>query len=483
MIKNDRQYRITKAQLRAFEQALRELPNAKLPAGTDPALVEVQQRALESQRDELIADIQEYETLLSGKISSLVVEDFAELPVALIKARVALGLTQKDLAERLELKEQQVQRWEATDYFGASVATLSQVMSALGVETREEFYIPNERLDSEIFLSNLARAGLPKDFVLRRLLPSSIAATFQEPKKLKPGLRELLRAAGAVSRIYGAQVSQLMSLEVPALSIGNIAAPSFKWPGRHKLNPTVTAYTVYAHYLAGIIESCVEENASHGLPKDYHGMHRLLTKTGESITFRSVIDLLWKAGIIVLPLKEAGEFHGAVWKIRNHFVIVLKQNTPLESRWLYDSLHEGGHIARGHVSDDTSVIEEHEISPDLRSKQEEEANEWAEDVLFGGRSDEIEEACRVACDGRLQRLKAALPEVAQRFGVNLGSLANHLAYRLASEGKNWWGAAHNLQQPEGDPFSTARDALFAHVNLQRLNNLDRDLLMRAVSED
>lgn len=483
MIKNDRQYRITKTQLRAFEEAIRELPNAKVPAKTDPALVEVQQRALESQRDELIADIQEYEALLNGTVSSFVVEDFAELPVMLIKARIALGLTQKELAERLDLKEQQVQRWEANDYFGASIATLRQVMKALGVETRDEFYIPNEQLNVETFLSNLARSGLPKEFVLSRLLPSSIAASFQESEKLRPGLRELLRAASTVSRIYGAQVSQLMSLEVPALSLGSVAAARFKWPGRHKASPMVTAYTVYAHYLAGIVESCLEENSSHELSVDYHEMHRLLTKAGEPVTFQNVINLLWDCGVLVLPLKDAGEFHGAVWKIRKHFVIVLKQNTPLESRWLYDSLHEGGHIASGHVSDDTSVIEEGEISPELRSKQEEEANEWAEDVIFDGHSDDIEEACKRACGGKLQRLKAVLPEVARQFNVNLGSLANHLAYRLASEGKNWWGAAHNLQQTEVEPFSIAREALFARINLQRLNGLDRDLLMRALSED
>ena len=58
-----------------------------------------------------------------------------ELATVLIKARVAQGLSQRDLAERLGLKEQQIQRYEATDYASASLARIKEVVSALGAET------------------------------------------------------------------------------------------------------------------------------------------------------------------------------------------------------------------------------------------------------------------------------------------------------------------------------------------------------------
>jgi len=44
-------------------------------------------------------------------VSVLELESLAELPEALIRARIAVGLTQKGLAGRLGLKEQQVQRY------------------------------------------------------------------------------------------------------------------------------------------------------------------------------------------------------------------------------------------------------------------------------------------------------------------------------------------------------------------------------------
>ena len=57
----------------------------------------------------------------------------AALPSMLIKARIARGLSQKDLAERVGLKEQQIQRYEATDYATANLARIKEVVNAFGV--------------------------------------------------------------------------------------------------------------------------------------------------------------------------------------------------------------------------------------------------------------------------------------------------------------------------------------------------------------
>ena len=54
-----------------------------------------------------------------------------ELPTVLIKARISQGLSQKDLAERIGLKEQQIQRYEATDYASASLSRIKEVANAL----------------------------------------------------------------------------------------------------------------------------------------------------------------------------------------------------------------------------------------------------------------------------------------------------------------------------------------------------------------
>src|SRR5208282_5868043 len=123
MIGNERQYRITKAHAEKFSRAREE---ATKRSGVDPLLQKLERDALRSQLDDLEQELREYEMLRSGEESVLTLDSFAELPLALIKARVASGLTQKDLADRLGLKEQQIQRYEASDYTAASVRRLKQ---------------------------------------------------------------------------------------------------------------------------------------------------------------------------------------------------------------------------------------------------------------------------------------------------------------------------------------------------------------------
>ena len=52
------------------------------------------------------------------------------------------GLTQKELARRLGLKEQQIQRYEATRYAGASLTRIQAVVEALGVRIHERVIMP-----------------------------------------------------------------------------------------------------------------------------------------------------------------------------------------------------------------------------------------------------------------------------------------------------------------------------------------------------
>jgi transcriptional regulator with XRE-family HTH domain len=59
------------------------------------------------------------------------------LPKVLIQARIVAGLTQEDLAARLGVKPQQIQRYEASDYQTASFARLREIARLLGLDVRE----------------------------------------------------------------------------------------------------------------------------------------------------------------------------------------------------------------------------------------------------------------------------------------------------------------------------------------------------------
>ena len=135
MIKNERQYKITKSQIAKFQSALDEL-NAR--SGVRSRLRKLEEDALRSQLDELRNEVQEFEELRSSGPKPIHIDSFDQLPRALVEARIVAGLSQKDLAERLNLKEQQIQRYEATDYCSASLTRLKEIAKALGVNIAGE---------------------------------------------------------------------------------------------------------------------------------------------------------------------------------------------------------------------------------------------------------------------------------------------------------------------------------------------------------
>ncbi len=483
MIKNDRQFRIARAQLRAFEVALQDLGSVAAPNGVDPQIIEVQRCALESQLEELRFDVEEYKSLREGEVTHFIITSFADLAKTMIKARIARGFTQRELAERLQGHEQQVQRWEANDYSGASLATLKQIADALSIEVHEELFVPNRKLNFKQFLKNLVKVGIPEELTLRRLLPPHLAETLEGSPDSGTEFRVTFQAATLLSRIFSIQVSELLKPIIPPLDVRLVASTRFKLPSR--INPSVVdAYTVYAHYLAACLVSCIKDEAFPELPTDWHEFHQAVTGPDSPITFSKVLSLAWDSGFLVLPLRYSGAFHGAVWQIKGRYVIVIKQTTPLESRWLYDLLHELGHVVLGHVTESQALVEDKPISIENADSAEEDAsNEWAENVLFDGESDEVEQACVSACEGRMQQLKAVIPEVARRYNINAGSLSNHMANRLRMQGENWWGTAQNLQKDGVDPFGQARDVLLQRLNLNHLSSLDRELMMRALTEE
>jgi len=128
MITNERQLQISKAQATRFRESLEELERGTLDQ-TDlhPLMKKAQIDAIRGQLKSLLAEIEEYEKLRSGRVSSIELDSLADLPDGLIRARIAAGLTQKDLAGRLGMREQQIQRYEASRYEGVSFARVVDV--------------------------------------------------------------------------------------------------------------------------------------------------------------------------------------------------------------------------------------------------------------------------------------------------------------------------------------------------------------------
>ena len=112
-----------------------------------------------------------------------------------------------------------------------------------------------------------------------------------------------------------------------------------------------------------------------------------------------------------------------------------------------------------------------------------EVNLEAGDVVLNGRAEELVQMCVEAAKESVERLKKVVPQIANRENVSVDSLANYMAFRLSSfNGINWWGAATNLQATDQNPWQIARDFLLERSNFGRLNEVDRNLLLQALSD-
>ena len=127
------QYLVTQSQAERFRQAL-AAPHAH---GVHPKAAKAMRAGLSSQLEDLESELAEYDHLREGKITELEAESITGIGPALIKARIVRKLTQKELAEKLSLAEQQVQRYEATQYRGVAAERLQQVADALRLRVRE----------------------------------------------------------------------------------------------------------------------------------------------------------------------------------------------------------------------------------------------------------------------------------------------------------------------------------------------------------
>ena len=129
MIKNERQYKITRGKADEIRVIISELDNSPLSDGLSAEMRELQLEALSGTLGDFETELADYDALHDATL--IEATGIGEFPTALIRARIARGLTQRELADRLGLAEQAIQRYEAGDYASASFARLVEIAEAL----------------------------------------------------------------------------------------------------------------------------------------------------------------------------------------------------------------------------------------------------------------------------------------------------------------------------------------------------------------
>lgn len=481
MITNERQYKITRSEADRFRKAISELPEGPARADVHPRLVQAEREAMESQLADLQAELTEYDRLKSADLSVISINSFDELADGLIQARIASGLSQKALADRLGLKEQQIQRYEAERYASASYQRLREIANALGVRITNDILLPVVPSSFGGLVSKLRQVGLDREFLLSRLLPSADAARASGDVASEDDDYALTAKTGAVlERIFGWTRDNVFGAQALVAPRFAAAEARFKMPA-NRVQTATSLYAAYANYLAVVALKGARSLPWAEIPVDPVVMHRRILETYKAVDLKSALYAAWDMGVVVLPLRDHGTFHGACWRYEGRNVVVLKQTSKYEARWLFDLLHELFHAGQRPEVGALEVIEADETSAERRNSNEEiAASQFAGEVVLNGKAETLAQACVQAARNSVEQLKSVVPMIAAKNEVSIGALANYLAFRLSWQGVNWWGTAANLQADDGDPWTIARDVFVERFPYEIDSELDRQLLDRAL---
>lgn len=133
MIKNEKQYKISKRKVRELHD---QIDKIEKDTEENPLRNQLFLITLTTSKNEIEKDIKEYESLRKNKEGVLKGRLVSELPSLITEYKIMSGLTQKELAELLELKEQQLQRYEANGFKSVTFKNLLRFFDLIGLEIK-----------------------------------------------------------------------------------------------------------------------------------------------------------------------------------------------------------------------------------------------------------------------------------------------------------------------------------------------------------
>ena len=137
MIRNETEYQEAVRRLKEEKRRLEAHKERLAETGLSASEVKRALDPLRSFQAQLEEEITCYERLKRGDIDPLL--NLHGLGRSLVALRIARGITQRELAERLSVHESQVSRDERNDYHGITVERAERVLAALEVQMKSSF--------------------------------------------------------------------------------------------------------------------------------------------------------------------------------------------------------------------------------------------------------------------------------------------------------------------------------------------------------
>jgi len=139
MIRSEKEYREAVGRIRQEEERLAKQEAELKAMGLGPAEIKRALDPMRSFHEQLKEEVQSYERLKRGEFDEVL--NLRGLGQLLVSLRVARGLTQRQLAERLGVHETQVSRDERNEYHGITLERAARVLDALEVEVHSRIQL------------------------------------------------------------------------------------------------------------------------------------------------------------------------------------------------------------------------------------------------------------------------------------------------------------------------------------------------------
>jgi len=145
MIHSEKEYKEAVERIGQEKQRLARQKAELKAMGLDPAEIKRAVDPMLSFHQQLAEEVQGYERLKRGEFEEI--GNLRGLGQLLVSLRIARGLTQRQLAEKLGVHETQVSRDERNEYHGITLERAARILDALGAEVRSRVELAEEELN------------------------------------------------------------------------------------------------------------------------------------------------------------------------------------------------------------------------------------------------------------------------------------------------------------------------------------------------
>jgi ribosome-binding protein aMBF1 (putative translation factor) len=139
MIRNETEYQEASARLTEERTRLAQHRGRLREAGLDDREIKRVIDPMESFHLQLQEEVESYERLKRGEFDEL--DNLRGLGHLLISTRIAQGMSQRELARRLDVHESQVSRDERNEYHGITLERAARILDALHVRLHSKVEI------------------------------------------------------------------------------------------------------------------------------------------------------------------------------------------------------------------------------------------------------------------------------------------------------------------------------------------------------